>query len=65
MRKLKCEFCKRVVKELDESDEEYLKKFPLAAGAWFEELLDYHYYYECPANLPEDFQAGIGNGYIE
>ena len=61
-RKLICEYCGRVVREIDA---DYIREYPIAAEEWMEELLTEHYTYECPANLPEDFAAGLGNGILE
>ena len=59
-RLLKCEFCGKVVQEVDPV---YLREHPLAANAWFDQLLTEHY--EVCESLDEGHQAGFGSGILE
>ena len=61
MRNLKCEFCGKKVKEIDE---EYLAEYPLAAGEWMTELLQEHYDSACDS-CPTGQRAGMASGILK
>ena len=64
MRTLKCEYCGKIVKELNQTNEKYFHEFQIAPKEWREQLMQEHYAL-CPKVEDPSLIREIGSGILK